>query len=178
MGGPCPIYHLSQSPVRTPAHHHFLSPDRICAFPALTALGPQLVPLQSLSCLVVHKLWGFSLLLSYFHTMNQNLIIFQFSDMFDSFQPMYSAEGGWTDSDLDLVVWETSINMCISVFPAFVKLCFMPVLKSTLSSCAWPETVNINVIADHFHKNRCLLSLFSNFHVAPQWLLGCCLPNY
>ena len=48
MGGPCPISHSSRSPARTPAYCHFISPDRICAFPALTALGPQLVPIQSL----------------------------------------------------------------------------------------------------------------------------------
>lgn len=40
MGGPCPISHSSWSPAQTPAHHHFISPDRICAFPALTAPGP------------------------------------------------------------------------------------------------------------------------------------------
>lgn len=69
--------------------------------------------------------------------MDRNPIIFQFSDMFGSFHPMYSAEGGWTDSDLlDLVMWETGINMTIHQFPAFVKLCFMPVFKPTLSSCA------------------------------------------
>lgn len=62
--------------------------------------------------------------------MDRNLIIFQFSDMFGSFQPTYSAEGGWTDSGLpDLVMWETGINMTIHQFPAFVKLCFMPVFS-------------------------------------------------
>lgn len=96
-----------------------------------------------------------------------------FSDMF------LSAEGGWTDSDLlDLVMRGTDINMSTEKFLAFAKLCFMPVFKPALSSSARPETVNINLIADDFHKSRCLLCLSSNFQVAPRWLLGCCLPCY
>jgi len=82
--------------------------------------------------------------------------------------PVYSAEGGWTDGDLlDRVMWETGVNTGIHQFPAFVKLCFMSVFKLKLSSCTWPETVNINLIADHFHRNRCLLCLLSDFPVAP-----------
>lgn len=56
VGGPYPISCLSLSPAWTPAHHHFISPYGICAFPALTALGPQLVPIQSLCSLIVHEL--------------------------------------------------------------------------------------------------------------------------
>lgn len=44
--------HSSQSP----AHYHFISSDRICVFPALTALGPQLVPIQGLWSLIVREL--------------------------------------------------------------------------------------------------------------------------
>lgn len=64
--------------------------------------------------------------------------------MFGSFQPVYSAEGGWTDSEfLDIFMWEAGINMSMHQFPAFVKLCFIPVFKLMLSSCAWSESVNI-----------------------------------
>lgn len=104
--------------------------------------------------------------------MNQNIIIFPFSDIFGSFQPMYSAEGGWTDSELDLVMWETGINTRTPQFPAFVRLCFMPVFKPTSSSCAWSQAVNINLIADHCHKSRFLLCFLIS-----KWLHCGCLAS-
>lgn len=116
MGGPCPIFHLSQSPAetpgQTPSHHHFTYPQIICAFSVLIGLGPQLVPKQSLWSVnstwthpkIGWRLWDFSPLLSCFHKVLLSVLwhvwflpasVFSRGRMDRQWIPGYFYVGGW-----------------------------------------------------------------------------------